>query len=268
LEHNERRQGDIGLTVYGGLYGIWLGVAVPAGLDVDEAPTYGMAIIAGAPIGAWSAWRYARGAGISKGQAGLVSLAGNFGTWQGLGWAGVNDTGARDVMLIGAACGTAALLGAAVMAPRVDVSYGQTTLLHSATSWGAWYGVAAAQMAGSSGENVVASALVGSAAGLALSSAWCARNDISSDRARILSLGGILGLATGFGLDLIIQPEDDGAIFALPAAASLAGMTWAALRTQDDVRRAAAHGVELDPMPRLSLAPGGGLRVDLLHGTF
>ncbi len=265
-EHD--RSGRVGLMVYGGLYGIWLGAAVPAGLGSRDASVIGGSVLAGGPLGVLAAARFASGRDVGRGRAGAMTLAGNFGTGQGIGWSLVNDADGRDAVLAGAVAGLTALVAAGLITERVEVSEGQAAVLHGSAYWGAWYGLVGARMAEASGEASGTAMLVSSAAGLALGSLWAAPGrDVGPTRAVLINLGGVLGTAAGFGFDLLFRVDDEAGVFAVAGAGGLAGLGAAALWTRGMPPPGRAAGTGPSFPGTLAPAPGG-VRMTLFRAVF
>ena len=181
----------------------------------------GLSIMAAGPLGVYAAHRFDRAKHVTRGRADVLALAGNFGTAQGLGWAAIGGADGKDVVLIGAGAGLASILAAGQITEHAQVSEGQATLLHSATYWGAWYGLLATLIADSEGAGEAM--LSGGAAGLAGGVVWCLGHDTSASRVNLVSLSGLLGTAFGFGLDIVVHSESQSTAFAIPAITGLAG---------------------------------------------
>jgi hypothetical protein len=262
------RSGRVGLMVYGGIYGTWLGVAVPVGLGSSNASVIGLSIIAGGPLGVLAADRFARGRDLSKGRTGAMTLAGNFGTWQGIGWSVVADADAKDAVLVGAASGLGSILATGLLTERVPVSEGQSIVVHGSTSWGAWYGLVGAELGDPSGDGAVTAMLLASSAGLAAGTLWGLGHDMSPTRASLINLGGILGTALGFGLDLVFQIDNRPAVFGVAGLGTAAGFTGATLMTRRRFDEDRSEGFRLATPARFALGPDGSPRVELLRASF
>src|SRR5690606_24115081 len=91
------------LHVWGTLYGIWLGVAVPAALGADAPEAYGAGLLLGAPAGLLLARSILRARPLGEGQVRAITWGGTWGTWQGFGWAEVLDAG-RETICDGGFC--------------------------------------------------------------------------------------------------------------------------------------------------------------------
>jgi len=58
---------------------------------------------------------------------------------------------------------------------------------------------------------------------------------LSRSRARLISIGGVIGGLAGAGIDLLIQPEGEKTAIAIPLATSIVGLAVGAVRTQRDM---------------------------------
>ncbi len=262
------RSGRVGLMVFGGIYGTWLGVAVPVGAGADDATPIGLGVIMGGPLGVLAADRFAAGHEVGRGRAGAVSLGGTFATWQGLGWSGVADLRGRDAVLVGAGSGLAGIAAAVAVTAHAEVGEGQAGLLHSAADWGAWFGLAGARIGRASGDGTLASMLLASGAGLAAGTVWSLGHDIEPARVLLISLAGVLGTAAGIGLDLVVRTDNEAEGFAIPAATGALGLAVGAYRTSGRPRPGPADSGALLPGSGMTPAPGGGWRVELLRARF
>ena len=119
----------------------------PSGWEWTTPRAWGSACCSRAPLMVCAAHQYGKRTQISRGQAGTISIVGNWATWQGLGWAIQAEADGEDVVLAGALSGTAAIVATAALVRGRDISPGQATVLHAATYWGAWYGIVGAGMA-------------------------------------------------------------------------------------------------------------------------
>src|SRR5690606_28158570 len=87
------QSGRTELLVWSTLYGLWLGVAVPAAFGADDAEMYGIGLLVGGPSAFAVARGYARRHPLSVGQARAITFGGTWGTWQGFGLREVIDIG-------------------------------------------------------------------------------------------------------------------------------------------------------------------------------
>jgi len=219
--------GSNDLKLFGGYYGLWLGLAVPLALEADSPEAYGAGLIAGGPVGYMTAAWAARKWDITEGQATMIELGGNLGTWQGLGWGAIADAEARDVVGTGVLTGLAGIGTAALLTSRYEFSEGHAALTAAAAPWGAWFGLVAATISDSGSEDgwdIHRSMLIAADAGV-LFTGFAARNvEMSEKRVRLISLNGVIGTVMGFGLNLIVQPDDEGTVMGIVGVCSAAGL--------------------------------------------
>jgi hypothetical protein len=55
---------------------------------------------------------------------------------------------------------------------------------------------------------------------------------MSRNRARLISISGVIGGLAGAGIDLLTQPDDDKALIGIPLAGSVAGLAIGVLTTR------------------------------------
>lgn len=247
----EERSGRVELQVWGALYGLWLGVAVPTAFGWDDPEAYGAGILLGAPAGLLAARAVTRSRNLTEGQTRAITWGGTWGTWQGLGWADVFDWGSETVCdgdfcyetgetteaqfkamiaggLVGAAAGS--------LLSRRTIPAGVAAGAHYGSLWGTWLGVAGSVLGDIDNDDLMTATLLAGNAGL-VAGAWLAdRHTMSRNRVRLVSLGGLLGGLAGLGLDLLVQPDDDKVAVGIPLVLSGAGLAAGAYMTRDHDR--------------------------------
>ena len=244
--------GRVEAQVWMTLYGAWLGVAVPAAAGADAPEAYGTGLLLGAPAGFFAGRALANALGLTEGQARAITLGGTWGTWQGWGWREVLELGTNercdDPFGPGALCyedsseeafaamivgGLAGLAGGALLSSR-DITRGTATAVNFASLWGSWFGFAGGVLADLEDDGLLASTLVAGNAGLVAAALLAPRWNVSRNRARLVSIAGVLGGLAGGGLDLILQPDDEKVAVAIPLAGSILGLVLGTLATRDD----------------------------------
>lgn len=263
-----RREGNgrTELIVWSTLYGLWLGVAIPGMLGADGSEAYGLGLLLGGPAGFGTAWRATQDSPITDGQAGIITWAGSWGTWQGFGWAHVLDVGrecetdplpgqpaqcstdpsteATLGWMVGG--GLAGAVAGAVAAHRLDISPGDATLVNLGSLWGTWYGFVLTVLADMEDDGGLATTLmagnIGAGAGALLARAY----PVSRSQARIASIIGVAGGLAGAGIDLIVQPDNAKVAIAIPAVTSALALGLA------------VSGIELGGGARERGSEGGG----------
>jgi len=279
------------LLIWGTLYGLWLGAALPAAVGTAEPEAYGAGLLLGGPAGFLAARAYA-GRGLTEGQARAITFGGTWGTWQGFGWREVLDIGnsseaAFSAALLGGAVGLG--VGAALAQDR-SITAGTATAVSFGALWGMWYGLVAAILVDveDDDDQLLTAALVGGNLGLVATALTAPGWNLSRQRARLINVAGVAGLAAGYGLLLLIQPENDRIAVLVPAFSSAAGLFAGAAWTRNHDRNAGPDGGggeallewrdgrwaagELRPVPTVLEGAGGrrvpGVRLDLLSLRF
>lgn len=254
----EAGSGRTELVVWSTLYGLWLGVAVPAALGVDDPEPYGLGMLIGGPGGFLASKSYSRRTQLTEGQARAMTFGGLWGTWQGLGWRAVLDLGSRVVrtcppdracydteetpseavfraMVLGGLAGLGA--GAAIARSR-EVGAGTATAVNLGALWGTWYGWATTVLLDlKDDDKVLALTLVGGDAGMLATALLAPSWNLTRSRARLISIAGVAGLVAGLGLDLILQPESGQTAILLPLAGSTIGLALGAAQAADGAAR-------------------------------
>lgn len=232
--------GSVELQVWSTLYGLWLGVAVPAAFGADGPEPYGAGLLVGGPAGFLGGRALTRSREWSVGQARAVTLGGSWGTWQGFGWQKVLELGVEEVCSPGSgACfeeddgeevfasmvlgGLAGVAAGAVLARR-PVPAATATGANLGSLWGTWFGVAAGVLVDLEDDDLLAAALLAGNAGLVGGALAAPRWGWSRNRWRLVSIAGVIGGLGGLGIDLLTQPDDDKVAVAIPLATSLLGL--------------------------------------------
>jgi hypothetical protein len=226
-------------------YGLWLGVATPAAFGADDPEPYGVGLLVGGPLGLLSGLRIARARGISEGQARAITFGGTWGTWQGLGWAQVLDldglecngdvctnNSAEETFAAMIGGGLAGILAGAIIAAK-PVASGTASTVSFGALWGTWFGVATGVIADLEDDDLLLATLVGGDAGLLTTALLAPHWKLSRNRARLISISGVIGGLAGAGIDLIAQPDADETVIGIPLATSIAGLIAGTILTRD-----------------------------------
>ena len=236
------RRGDTEFRVWSTLYGLWLGgVAVPMLADARSSESHGVGLLLGGPVGYLAGRVFSPS--LSVGRSRTISWTGTWGTWQGVGWAhalnlGVDpdceycDPDDQEAFTAAVAGGLAGIATAALLAR--DTSEGTASATYLGSLWGTWFGLGGAVALDLEDDAMWASTLLVGNAGLIAGALAGSRFDLSSRRAHMISLGGLIGGFGGVGIALIAKPDSDSGAFAIPLAASLAGLGLGVLLTPED----------------------------------
>jgi hypothetical protein len=295
--------GRTGFILFHTLYGGFLGSAIPAALGADGSGAYGAGLLLGAPAGYFGSRAFARAKITMPGQAGIAMFATTWGTWQGLALQKVLNIGDREVcgngfcfrdesdeatwaaMVIGGISG----LTTGWLLASTEIPSGTSTLVSHSAFWGSWFGLALGQVAGVEDDGALGATLVGGNALMLLAIPAARSWRPTSSRVRLITAAGVAGGIAGFGIDLLVDADDDAAVFGIPLATSAVGLIAGALATRNvrDADDGPAAGLALLtlrdgaqvrlPLPIPALLPGDvggrlrlrpGLRFMLLDADF
>ena len=249
-----QQSGRTELLVYGALYGGWLGVAVPLMFDADDPESFGIGLLLGAPISFFAAKSYADNFAPTEGQARALTFGGTWGTFQGFMYGNLTDIGTREtcgefgcyddsddgsaLVAAGVVGGLAGIATGALIA-RKPISSGTAAAVTLSGFWGTWFGFAAGILADQDeddGDGVIATTMLGGNAALLAAGLTTSQWEMSENRARLISVGGLVGGLAGAGILLLTQPDDESGIV-VPMLTSAAGLVAGAYWTRNyDVR--------------------------------
>jgi hypothetical protein len=248
------RSGRTELIVWGTGYGAWLGLAVPWMLGSDSPEAYGVGFLAGAPLGFLAARTYDGRYRPTEGQARAVTFGGSWGTYQGLGWAEVFDLGSREHLdcsnfpdvpcysyeetdteqrVAAAVVGGLLGVGTGAVLARRPITPGTAAAASLGALWGSWFGFAGSYIAGLEDDDLLAATLLAGNATVVAGAVAAPRWGLTESRARLISLGGLIGGLAGVGVLLIAQPDDEKVAVAIPMATSAAGLAVGAVTTRN-----------------------------------
>jgi hypothetical protein len=223
LAHADSGRND--LKLFGGFYGLWLGIAVPIALEADSPEAFGVGLLLGGPLGWGTAAALSRNTDMTEGRASIISLGGWLGTWQGLGWSSLNDNlDGHQVVGYGVLGGLAGIAAASALTSKVEFTEGHGELTHSANLWGAWFGIVAGVLLDHQNDDLLRFALIGSDA-LVLGTGLATKGSpLKEKQVRLVNLAGLMGGVMGLGIILIAQPEDETGVMAILGLSSLTGL--------------------------------------------
>jgi hypothetical protein len=122
---------------------------------------------------------------------------------------------------------------AGVIISRKPISAGLATTVNFGSLWGSWYGVGIAVLGDLEGDDAWAAALIGGNVGLFTTAMLAPGWQLTRNRARLISIAGVVGGLGGAGLDLLIQPDNDKALIAIPLVTSTIGLAVGAATTRN-----------------------------------
>lgn len=218
------QSGRTNLLLFTGYYSIWVAIAAPVAFKSEDAQTYAATLLTVPATSLFLAHRLSRNAEMGKGRAAIISLGGNLGTWQGLGWAALHDLEGHEVVGAGLVSGLAGVAVGSILGSRVHFSEGHGLLTESALLWGSWYGLVIGGLGDADDDTMLRAALIGSDV-LVLGTGFAARNArMSENRVRLVNLGGILGTLAAAGVLLLVEANDAEAVWLGLGMGSVAGL--------------------------------------------
>ena len=218
------QSGKTDLLVFSGFYGLWLGIATPIAFESESPQAYAAGFLVAPTASILIANGASRGTEMGIGRAHMISLGGWLGTWQGAGWAGVGDADGNTAVGIGIVSGLAGIAASSILTSEVHFSEGHGALTNNALLWGAWFGLVGGVVGGAEDDALLRASLIGTDA-LVLATGIGARNvRMSKNRARVISLLGIVGTAAGFGVDLLAEVDEAEGVFAIAGLGSVTGL--------------------------------------------
>ncbi len=259
-----RGGGETELKVWSTTAGIWLGLAVPTALDAADSEAYGAGLLLGAPAGFLLSRRYAASRPLSLGQARAITWGGTWGAFHGMALANALDLGGelrsgnehRDPETIEAVfatmiAGSVVGIGAGVWAAGREIRPGTATSATLGTLWGAWFGVATGTLMDLGENDMWATVAVAGDLGLLAGTLAGSRWEITRSRARLVSVGGLIGGVGAMGALLLTDYEfEDGDWVVFPLAGSVLGLAAGTALTRNG-------GVENDPSEDAGAGPLG-----------
>ncbi len=227
LDHSGRTN----LIIFSGYYGIWLGIAAPIALNVNSSQGYAVGLLLAPAASIYIAVAFTHDSSIPQTKSKLLSMGGDFGTWQGLGWSSLGDNEGREIIGIGILSGLTGIVAGNIIANNSQFTYSQVSIMDSGYKWCAWFGLIYSSLTDDSEE--IKDMLIASNIGL-IGAGFAAKGaNVSSNRIRLVNLAGIVGTLAGVGLDLMIQVDNEGTAMAVAGFGSLAGLIFGAKITED-----------------------------------
>lgn len=218
------QSGRTELLLFSGYYGLWAGIAIPVALESGSPQAHALGLILGGPGAFALAYAATREANISDGQATLISLGGHLGTWQGIGWASVANNPGHAMVGSGLLAGLGGIGAATLLSRSIDFSTGHAEVTNSSAYWGTWFGLVAAILSDQEDKELLRTMLISTDVAV-LSTGFLAKNvTMSKTRMRLIDLAGVVGTIIGFGVDMLIEVDDEKTAFAIAGAGTVAGL--------------------------------------------
>ncbi len=218
------QSGRTELLLFSGYYGLWAGIAIPVALESGSPQAHALGLILGGPGAFALTYAATREANISDGQATMISLGGHLGTWQGIGWASVANNPGHAMVGCGLLAGLGGIGAATLLTHSVDFSTGHAEVTNSSAYWGTWFGLVAAILAGQADKPLLRTMLISTDAAV-LATGFLAKNvTMSKTRMRLINLSGVVGTIIGFGVNMLIEVDDEKTAFAIAGAGSIGGL--------------------------------------------
>ena len=192
-----------GLVGFGTFFTTWLGVGTLILLEADEPVPYGLVLIAGPVSGLLGSLSLTRESKLTDGQASLITLGGTWGIWQAVAAADIAGAGEKPTVGASMAGGAIGLALASSIVRGRDISPGDATLINFGGVWGTWFAICGAMAArnrnNDNSDFILGSAMMGGNVGLLTMAAWSTKLSMSRARARLINIGGIVGVLYGLG---------------------------------------------------------------------
>ena len=254
-DQQSRTGGEVEIKVWSTIFGLYHGgVLLPLAFDWDGSEAVGAGLLVGGPAGLLAGHQLTKARPYSPGQARALTWGASWGTIQGALFATIFDVDtevAARLMLAGGAVGLAT--GSLIARREIPAGTGTSAMLGSL--WGLWYGVASSVLVELEFQGTGAAMMLAGNAGLIGGAVVGSRVPLSRGRARLISLGGVLGGFAGVGMVLIGQPDSEKVMIGIPMVMSMAGLAVGALATRGGDWADRSD----DPRAAASLTPPGSL---------
>jgi hypothetical protein len=310
LPNESDTSGMVELVAWHTLFGTAVGALVPAAFGLEGSSPYGAGILLGGPIGFFGSHGLAKAGSLTSGQALAIDFGSMWGMIQGpmiRDWLNIGerevcfpstggtfcreetpDEAVPAAMLVG---GLSGLAIAALVAPSRHISTSTGLSMIFGSHWGIYFGFLAATLVNAEeGEGEIPFMLIGGN-GLALAAALgMPKLGWRPSRVWMVHLGGLMGVAAGFGVGVLTDPDSEFLGATIMTVAGLAGLGLGIAVTRADENLPTGAGpamggalfnlrgqrVQLGvPLPLPSLVPSRhgdgralGLRLSLVKGTF
>jgi hypothetical protein len=196
-------------------------------------------------------WTWSKTRPVSDARASLISFAGSWGMWQGMGWMNaLQENPSYDaVVTTGLITGGAGILATAALTGKHNISAGDGTLITTTPAWSSAYWLWVMILTGTeNGRFVLGTTLAAGDAGVIAGALLANRIEVSQGRVRLANLGGIVGGLVGgavLALSNVDSPKTGVSIVMTGATLGLAA-GWRLTNSYDRPNTA---------MSRLQVAP-------------
>ena len=225
------QNGRTELLIFSGYYGIWLGMATPSALEVDSPQVFALGLLLGGPVSFLITYNWTKNNPISESRANMISLGGHLGTWQGIGWAAVNDAKGSTVVGLGEIAGLAGIATAVAITSNNEFATAHAAWMNYSMYWGAWFGLVFGNVTKSN--DILRDMLIGTDVALASTAILTNNLEMSKTRYRLINLAGVFGTIVGFGFDLLVEVDNAETAFAIAGIGSVAGLIGGTMWTRN-----------------------------------
>ena len=220
------KSGRTDVLIFSGYYGVWLAIGLPIAFQVDTEEGFAAFLVTVPAASILLAHQATKNRSVTDADAEIISLGGWFGTWQGVGWTALGGGSTEAVVGAGILSGLAGVGLGCVLNHTTELSEGHASLMNSSNIWGAWLGVlvgVGTQGNGDEGDHILASALIGSSAAVAVTGFAAGNTSLTQRRVRYMNMGGFLGAIFGGGIAILANTDNEAGVAAILGVTSVAG---------------------------------------------
>jgi len=213
------------LVSFSTLFTTWLGFGTWLLSDSKRSEVAGVVLIASSLSGLAGSMLLTDGIKLSDGQASLINFGGMWGVWQATGAAYIADL--NEDRTIGASM-AGGIMGFAVSGSIVrgrHITPGAATMVNFGGIWGTWFAICGSMLANvEDGDDILTSSMIGGDVGLFTMAALSSKIKMSSARARLINVGGIIGALYGLGTNVLFEIELKRDFWSVLTAGSILGL--------------------------------------------
>lgn len=244
-------------TCYGALNGIFLATVADFGADGTV-----LSALAGGATGFYVPWNWSSTRSVSNARASYIAFGGSWGMWQGIGWPYVlfDDPSGKGALVAGMVTGASGTLVATYVTERHNVSSGDYEMMSSMAGWTSAYGLWGAILAEADGRRVVFGSILAAGDLGVLTGLYLARRvEISTDRVRLINLGGGLGALAGTATVFLANVDDGRTALSAVMGGATAGLIVGWLTTRDYDKPTGVGSIRFGPTLVGSTRPVPGI---------